>query len=285
MSDSIKAESPIAAVVACGRAWRWLLLIALAALLLRAGRCLVDDWVTKDSVLYVEMARDWGGTAGLAQAFSRNPRIPPLYVGLMAAGERLGWDAEITGLLVSLLAGALLPVAVFLLASKVWTDQRLALLAAALAAAHPLLVRNSAEVMREGLYLALFATALAAAAAGMSETRRRRWWAWLLAGLATALAAATRDEGGELLLVLAAWAALECWRGEGPLPARLRRTVLPVAMVCALYFLTLLPATAVLAANGSSWHPVPSRLANYGRTFRKVLRGEQQLQPPGEAPR
>jgi hypothetical protein len=249
-----------------GVPWRLLLLILLAAVCVRLARGLISDPVTKDSVLYVEMAEDWAA-AGVKNAFDRNPRIPPLYIGLMAAGERLGLGAEVTGLLVAVLAGMLLPLAVFFLSRGLFMEMRPALLAAALAAAHPMLLRNSAEVMRDSLFLACFVSALALAAAGMTSLRWRAWCWWGLAGLAAALAALTRDEGGELLLIIAVWGAVEAWRGDGNFLPRLRRVAAGGAVFVLVYAMVLLPVWKGLAGTTSEWHPAPERLLKYGRAF------------------
>ena len=249
-----------------GVPWRLLLLILLAAVCLRLGRALISDPVTKDSVLYVEMAEEWA-VLGAGNAFDRNPRIPPLYIGLMAAGEWLGLGAEITGLLVAVLAGALLPLAVFFLARRLFTEMRPALLAAVLAAMHPMLMRNSAEIMRDSLFLVWFTAALALAATGMMSFRWRAWCWWGLAGLAAALAALTRDEGGELLLIVAAWGAVEAWRGDGDFLPRLRRVAAGGAVFVLVYVLVLLPVWKGLGKTTSEWHPVPERLLKYERAL------------------
>lgn len=246
--------------------WRALALVVLAALCLRIGRALVASPLTKDSVLYVEMAEDWA-SGGRAGAFERNPRIPPLYLGLMALGARVGAGAEATGLLVSLLAGALLPLAVYGLARGVATERPVALLAAILAAGHPLL-RGSAEIMRDSLYLICLVAALALAVAAVGCRGWRAWAGMALAGLLAALAAMTRDEGGEFLVILAAWGLWELWRGEACFPARLRRVVGLLAVAVTVYFLVVLTAWHVLAGSGSTWRPVPNRLMNYVHAFR-----------------
>jgi hypothetical protein len=146
-------------------------------------------------------------------------------------------------------------------------EMRPAVLAATLAAAHPMLLRNSAEVMRDSLFLAWFAAALALAAAGMVSFRWRAWCWWGLAGLAAALAALTRDEGGELLLIVAAWGAVEAWRGEGDFLPRLRRLAMGGALFVLVYALALLPVWKGLAGTSSEWHPVPERLMKYERAL------------------
>lgn len=252
------------------RPWLVLTMIVLAAVCLRAGRCGVGEhsWITKDSVSYVEMAQAWSAH-GLVGAFDRNPRLPPLYLGLMAAGERFGLGAEFTGILVSVLAGAMLSLAVFFLARSVLVDDRVALLAAALAAAHPILLRNSAELMRDSLFLALFTTALALAVTAM--TARQAWWRWLLVGAVAALATLTRDEGGEFLVILAVWGGWECWRNQTAGWARTSRTVGSVVLAFATYGLILMVAWRGLAGSGSGWQPVPSRLMSCVRTVQDLM--------------
>ncbi len=263
-----EAAGGVAASLAARSPWPWraLALVVLAALCLRIGRALVASPLTKDSVLYVEMAEDWA-SGGRVGAFARNPRIPPLYLGLMALGERLGAGAEATGLLVSLLAGALLPLAVYGLARGVAMERRVALLAAILAAAHPLL-RGSAEIMRDSLYLTCFVGALALAVAAVGCRGWRAWTGIAGAGGLAALAAMTRDEGGEFLLILLAWGGWELWRGEACFSARLGRVAGVLAVAVAVYFLVVLTAWQALSGSGSTWRPVPDRLMNYVHAFR-----------------
>jgi len=252
--------------------WRALAMVVLAAACLRAARCLVAEPVTKDTVVYVAIARHWA-ESGATGAFDRNPRLPPLFPGLLAAGERLGLGAEPTGLALAVLAGALLPAALFLLVRALGGSTRLGLLTAILGAVHPMLLRNGAEVMRDSLFLLWFVSALALAAWGTTRTGPRAAGCWALAGLVGALGTMTRDEGGELLAIMVAWVAVQSWRGAGPWLERTRRAVTLATLLFATYFLTLCPVRLALADTGSSWRPVPERLASCWRTVQRRLPG------------
>lgn len=181
-----------------------LLLAAILSLAfaLRVARCFLTDRVDKDSVLYVEMARDWV-QKGVACAFDRNQRIPPLYVALMAAGESCGFGAERAGRAVSVVAGTFAILAVFMIGRAMLSSEALALAGAFLAAVHPYLIRISEDVLRDSLFVCLELFTLAFAALGASRERAFLWWA--ACGCFAALGCMTRSEGMVIFPVLAIW--------------------------------------------------------------------------------
>ncbi len=259
----------------------WLCAILAAGLLVRCVRLVLDHRVEKDSVLYVDMARDWD-SGGVDRAFERNPRIPPLYVALMALGERIGVGAEATGVLVSMLAGALLPLGVFLLVRAFVRDD-LALLAAFMAMAHPGLIRISAEVMRDGPFLSLAVYSLAFFALGAGSGRGRWWLWWTLGGVFAGLAVMVRSEGIELMLAFLGWGVLELvllgWRayrgsgdrgeGEGaerPAGRMAIRILAGMVLAGVMFSSVSFPAQIALSGTSSTWTVVDHRILSYVRS-------------------
>jgi 4-amino-4-deoxy-L-arabinose transferase-like glycosyltransferase len=77
---------------------------------------------------------------------------PPMYATLIALGVRLGFNSEVAGRGISLIAGAGLPVVAFLIARRLY-GQAAGWLAGVLAAVHPLLIAISVAVLTESFYL------------------------------------------------------------------------------------------------------------------------------------
>jgi 4-amino-4-deoxy-L-arabinose transferase-like glycosyltransferase len=258
--------------------FRILLIIFAVALALRTTRCFLQDRIDKDAVYYLNMTRD-AAAGDFERAFSWNTRIPPLYLFMTAGGTRLGLSPEAAGLLISVLAGALLVFPVFHLARK-FTGNLAALISALMVATHPYLVRLSAEIMRDSLFLLLLFGALAAAVKATDEKHARWWYA---AGFLSGLATLTRSEGNELLVALfvwSCWALVQAWRNrhcDGPsaeAPASslpLRRTLLsavaaPITFL-AIYLLTTLPVQFALNDTPSSWSVIDTRIVSFVGTF------------------
>jgi 4-amino-4-deoxy-L-arabinose transferase-like glycosyltransferase len=242
----------------------YLILILVLALAARVGRCFLTDRIDKDSVVYVEMAEDWR-EKGMARAFERNPRIPPLYTALMAGGAGLGLGAETAGHAVSVIAGVVTVFAVWLAARAVFSGSTLPLTAALLAAAHPFLIRVSEDVMRDSLFVCLTACSLAAAAYG--ARRIKVFLVWPAAGGFAALAVMTRSEGLELLPVFFAWGLVELALSRG----RFRKTLVSVFLAWCLsaagFAAVMLAALPFLHGASSRWEIVDHRAKGYLTRF------------------
>lgn len=243
-----------------------LCLILILALGLRLGRCLLVNRIDKDSVIYIQMAED-GVQKGIKYTFDRNSRIPPLYVSGMLIGEWIGLGAENSGWLISVVAGALLAFAVFLMARCVFRENNLALIAAFLAAIHPCLVRISAEIMRDSLFVSLVAFALAFVfmAADTGEL-----WKWCFAGLFSALATLTRNEGIEIVFVVLIWALVElCLNLRTGLKNTFKKVLPAVLAVTIIFSIFTFPVQISLRNTSSQWKVFDFRISSYVKGFLK----------------
>ncbi|HCE45661.1 MAG TPA: hypothetical protein DET40_19130 [Lentisphaeria bacterium] len=252
-----------------------LLLIFFLALGLRAARYGIERNIDKDSVGYIHMA-ELIAKGKVNEAIAMNPRMPPLYISFMALGEYSGIGAENTGLLVSILAGALLVIPVFLASRKVFGGN-IGLVSAFLAATHPFLIRLSCEVLRDSLFLLVIFSALAfAVSAADSPGISRKWY---LAGIFAGLATMTRSEGSFFLAAVALWIIMEAvlfMKKDGiPAPvARLRRTVCVLACLMAGFLLTTVPVERMLAGTPSRWSVVDYRISSALSSFTSMSKKE-----------
>ncbi|HTR20863.1 MAG TPA: glycosyltransferase family 39 protein, partial [Gemmatimonadales bacterium] len=115
---------------------------------------------------------------------------PPLYPLLLAAGTWVFRSAELAGRLASLAFGSLLVLPVWSLAKRA-AGARIAILAACLAAVHPLFVATSTAVLSDSTYLFF---ALCAWAVGLRMIEEEGMLAPILLGISAGLAYLTRPE-------------------------------------------------------------------------------------------
>ena len=129
----------------------FVLLLAIIALafVLRTARYAIEHRLDKDSIGYISMAEKVA-KGKINEAIYLNPRMPPLYISLLAFGEYSGVGAEAAGVIVSLLSGILIIIPVFLISRKIFGDN-IGLISAFLVATHPYLIRLSTEVLRDEL--------------------------------------------------------------------------------------------------------------------------------------
>ncbi len=177
-----------------------LLLIMLLGASVRIARCYLVNWIQKDPVAYITMSK-YIAQGEVEKAFKIRPEIPPLYITFMAVLEKIGLSAEHAGVLISLVAGTLIILAIFLIAAMVFNDKA-ALLAAFIAALQTELVHNSTFILRESLALCFMLFALFFA---MWAIKKHFWWKWCLAGFLTGLCSLTRPDGMEVFLVIPLW--------------------------------------------------------------------------------
>ncbi|NOY76176.1 MAG: phospholipid carrier-dependent glycosyltransferase [Kiritimatiellaeota bacterium] len=242
----------------------WVLIIFLIGFALRTGRCFLVNRIVKDGVLYVRMARDYD-RAPRSEAFQLNRRMPPLYPQLMSFVSGFGCSYETAGRLISVLAGTLTLIP-FLLMARVLFGDRIALVAMSLAAVHPSLVRNSATVMRDPLFLFLFATSAACMIAAANSKKTSSLPLWIASGTAAALSAATRGEGSELLLALFLWLCVSLFRPGGEkkrFAARLGKRAAILAVFTISYVSTTFALLETVKGTDSTWIGVDSRIVSY----------------------
>jgi predicted membrane-bound mannosyltransferase len=246
-------------------------IIALAVVL-RTTRYMIEHRIDKDSVGYIYMAEKLA-QGKINDAISMNPRMPPLYVVLLALGEYSGMGAETAGVIVSILAGTLLIVPVFLVSKKIFGD-KVGLVSAFLVATHPHLIRLSTEVMRDSLFLFMVFSAIAFAvyAADHSGISRK----WYLSGAFAGLAAMTRSEGTFLIASIFIWILLESAvqaRG-GEITALLKRSAGLLICAVAGFLLMTVPVERYLADTQSRWSIVDYRISGALKSFTAMSKNE-----------
>lgn len=255
-----------------------LLLILALSFTLRVSRCFLVGRVDKDSVMYMAIA-DGLINNDFEQAFELNPRIPPLYIVGIAAGEKLGLGSRAAGMLISVFAGALLPLAVFIAALKVFRSSRMALLSALMAAVHPFLIRMSADIMRDSLFMSTCAFSLAFAVCG-AVSNRIFSWQWAVSGFFGGLAAMTRSEGVEVFFSIAIWFALEAALKLKSLHEMKRlvfRAAVSVIIFLSIFAVTTLPVEFALRGSSSTWSAVDKRVVGYLKNFFGCNKGHKDV--------
>ncbi len=169
----------------------WLLaLIARGLYLLLVGPLLFED-----GVHYAALARNLARGLGYTLMGAPHLRFPPAYPLAILAFSKLGLGFLGAGVLVSLLAGSLIPVLIYLFTRELF-GRREALAAGALAALLWPLVLNSTTTHSEPLAHLLALSGLYLALKGY----RGRAWLFLPAGLLLGGAYLTRPEDALLLL-------------------------------------------------------------------------------------
>lgn len=197
---------PLSAPLALG-------LLTVGALLIRLPGFLSHPVVLTEGTTYVTIARNllaghgYVGILGTVEPFA-----PPLYPLLIALVSALSGDAVWSARVISLLAGAALAPAAYLLAARLFS-RRSGLWAALLVAGAPLLIEYSSLEWSETLYALLLLLGLAW---GWQATQPGHGRAATRAGLCLGLAYLTRVEGALALVVVVAWVILR--RPASPAP-------------------------------------------------------------------
>lgn len=167
--------------------------------------------LTPDGVYYATLGKHLASgnfKEGLSTFWS------PLYPLLVAVSSLVSRDMETGGRLVSVLAGSLLVVPVYLLVRVLYGEDT-AFIGALLIAAHPILIHYSTLLLTESTYTLLFATALLAGLTTLSSLKRRAFFA---TGVALGACYLTRPEAiGYAWLMLAL--ALSAHHSVGHLPS------------------------------------------------------------------
>jgi dolichyl-phosphate-mannose--protein O-mannosyl transferase len=242
----------------------WLTALFCLALCLRAARCFLINRIDKDSVSYIKMAEDFW-RRDFRYAFEDHPRMPPLYILGMAAGEKAGIGAYSSGLIISVLAGALLPLAVFIAAMALFKNIKYSLAATALAAVHPYLVRISADIMRDSLFVSFSAFSLAFALSAVKDGKISVKWA--VAGLFAGCSVMSRSEGIEIFFALAIWFAAELFFRPNSIKTFISWSV-PSLLVFSFFFASVsFPVEFMLRGTSSEWHVIDRRLVGYMNDF------------------
>lgn len=182
--------------------WSWgteLLVLVMAALALRLLVVWQNPLITKDGLIYVGIARTinhglWLELVG--DWFMFNP-----YPASIAWLAQQGVDFELAGQLINTISGTLALVPIYLWCRSAF-DRRIAQLAALTYAFHPIIVRISGQVLREGMYWNLMCWAIYCY---WMAARKGGWWRFFIAGIVTTGAVLTRMEGAVVFLLGAMW--------------------------------------------------------------------------------
>ena len=254
--------------------WLTILIILFLALALRAVRPLLVDRITKDGPLYVYMVQDICN-GDINRAFARNSRIPPLYLLMMAGLHKLGIPIETAGRLISIFAGALLIIPVYLIAEMIF-NSRMGAMGAFLIAVNPDLIRSSAVIMRDSLFLLLL---FAAVYFIMKAIKSDRWnlHFWSFAGISASLGAAVRTETIEILGIAILAMVIETvllFREKKELLPVIRKWSVGTALLLGFYYLTSLPFASFLSGTPATWTIIDERIPGYLRTMLKSSKDE-----------
>lgn len=133
--------------------------------------------------------------------------FPPLYPMLIAALTVVTGNAEVAGRLLSVVAGSLTVIPVYLIARRLY-DSRIAMLAAVLTGVHPFLVQFSSTMFCEPTYLAIVLTAIYVAMRAMDNPSRGNL---VTMGLLFGAAYLVRQEAFAYALIGAFIVALHIW--------------------------------------------------------------------------
>ena len=170
-----------------------LLLIFLLAFTLRLlSALLLTGTIDGEGAEYARIAENLLNGTGYVGIVTPGAELmfPPLFPLLIAAITLLAHHSEIAGRLISVTMGALLVLPVFYIALHLYS-RRVALVAAMLAACHPLLVGFASTVFSETTYLTLV---LSGAYWGLRCLSLQTVRTFLLAGVFFSLAYLTRPE-------------------------------------------------------------------------------------------
>jgi hypothetical protein len=236
-------------------AWLAIALIVAAALAMRLWALAYQSLVTVDGTEYIRAAESLARGRAFVSIF------PPGYPALIAIARLAVEDRVLAAQVVSLAAGVLLPVVVWLLARR-FAGAGWALAPALALALHPELARFSAVAMSESAFLLALFGGLLLAARGRALT----------AGLALGAAFAIRPEAIVTALVLGAIAAWRAARGRlsWRIAARGAAGFLALAIPCWIYFhatlgvWTLTPKVGAFQEAVRDWRQTEVKLAPQG---------------------
>jgi 4-amino-4-deoxy-L-arabinose transferase-like glycosyltransferase len=251
---------------------RWLVigLICVLAFSLRAIRPFVVDRIAKDGVLYVSVANDIS-QGNLNIAFRKNRRMPPLYVFMMAGLHKLGFNLETAGKLISIIAGVLLIIPVYLITEMIFKS-RVAAMGAFLVAVNPDMIKISARVMRDSLFLAILFTAVYFVIKAM-KTERWNLHFWSISGLLVSIGVAVRTESIEIIPITIIWMIVELIslkRDKKPILPTAKRWSVGLLMLVSIYLIAAIPFIKTLEGTSSTWSIVDERIPGYFRTFLRL---------------
>ena len=247
-----------------------LTIIFLISLGLRITQPFLTDRITKDGVLYVNMAKDITQPRRDYKPFERNRRMPPLYIYMIAGASRyLNISPETAGRVISILFGALLIIPVFFIAKSIF-DSRIAGFAAFLVGINPYLIDISSSIMRDSLFNTLLFTTLWFILIALTCKNNQSFIYWGVAGIFLTLAIATRNEGIEIIGASFFFIFL-CnilKRSQFNLKLNIIKLFTGFTIMLAISYLISIPITNSLKNTSSTWTLVDHRIPGY---FKAIL--------------
>lgn len=199
--------------------------------------------ISPDGVMYA-----WMGRRLVAGDFEQglSTYFPPLYPLLVGLSSLVFRDLEFAGRFVSVVAGGLLVVPVFLLARSFY-DRGVAALAASLVVVFPVLVYYSAQLLTESVYVLLFTTGVLA---GWRALVRSRPASYLSAGLVFGACYLLKPEAIGFVFLLAALALVAARLREA---RAVRPALVNVAALVAGFLLLASPYLVYLRQQTGRW--------------------------------
>ncbi len=247
--------------------WHILIMLLLLACSLRIGRSLIVDRISKDGVLYVQMAENVKN-GERSEAFIENRRMPPLYILMITFVSNLGVSLESAAMAISIVAGFMMVLPLFLVV-RMFFGTKIAAFSGLLIAVHPSLVRISSTIMRDSLFLSLFLFSFASI---LFAIQKNRLLFWGLGGFFAALATATRAEGFEIITALILWMIVDLImkkRNEKQFKIAdiWRQTLSGPLIFILLFFITSQPIVNAVKGTSSTWSVVDTRIIGYIKGF------------------
>ncbi len=215
------------------RLWIWLTLIVVASFAVRLGAWAY--WQTgaieSEGAEYARIAENLRNGVGYVGLVTPGAQLNfnPLFPVLIAGVSFVTHNYELAARLVALVMGALLPLPVFGVASRLF-DRRVGFIAAILTALHPLLLNLSFTAFSEGPYALLFLSATYVVIVALDEASPR---IWLLVGAAFGLAWLVRAEASAAFAITIFFALLAT-EGDWTIRCKRAASAVVVFLLCAL---------------------------------------------------
>src|SRR5713101_291215 len=211
----------------------WLLLALMVVASLAVRLAAWSYWQTgaieSEGAEYARIAENLRNGVGYVGLVTPGPQLNfnPLFPVLIAGTSFVTRNYELAGRLVALVMGALLPLPVFGVGSRLF-NRRVGFIAAALALLHPLLVHLSFTVFSEGPYTTLFLSAVYFVVRALNDSSIG---SWLLVGGAFGLTYLVRAEATAAFVIALLFALAAT---EGNLAVRCKRAVAALLVFVAL---------------------------------------------------
>jgi 4-amino-4-deoxy-L-arabinose transferase-like glycosyltransferase len=188
--------------------WLLLAIIVVASFAVRVGAWAYwqTGTIESEGAEYARIAENLRNGIGYVGLVTPGAQLNfnPLFPLLIAGTSFITHNYELAGRLVALVMGALLPLPVFGIGSRLF-NQRVGFIAATLTLLHPLLVQLSFSVYSEGPYTTLLLCAVYLVVRGLNQPSTRLW---LLVGGAFGLSYLLRAEATAMFVVAVLFALM-----------------------------------------------------------------------------